>query len=128
MRRVLIGDLLALAGAVAGQPDGPQMALRLCHEAHAAHAYVKRFDRLHPLWGNGSLMSRVFAAGGRSQAHWGNAGLGALGIACSAVIKWRQVRGCREGLDCRAPCRYASIGPKHEETWHGRNPAETEQH
>lgn len=128
MRRVLIGDLLALAAAICGQPDGARRARRLCDEAHAAHAYTKRFDRLHPVWGNGSLMSRAFALGGRNQADWRGPGLEALTIACCAVLDWRQDRGLREGLDCRTPRLYARLCPKHEETGYGGKSAETEQH
>ncbi len=102
MRRVQIGDILALAHAVAGRPDGRAQALRLCDEAHAAHAFCKRQGRLHPLWGNGSLMSRVHAAGGTMQADWGAQGLAALAVAAEAILLWRAA-----GLDCRAPRLYA---------------------
>lgn len=95
MRRVLAGDVLALAGVVMGRPDTVSIALRLCAEAHAAHAYAKRHHRLHPLWGNGSLMSRSHAAGGAMLSDWSPAGLVALSAACHALTLWR-----RERLDC----------------------------
>src|SRR5574343_1157075 len=41
MRRVQVGDVLALAGAIAGQAKPFALALRLCAEAHAAHSYMK---------------------------------------------------------------------------------------
>lgn len=121
MRPVQIGDLLALAGAVSEQAGGPALALRLCCEAHAAHLYVKRFRRLHPLWGNGSVMSRALAEGGAMQADWSQSGLVALRIACDSLRIWR------ERLDCHAPRLCASLGAKHGESEDGRNPAETEQ-
>lgn len=109
MRRMQIGDLLALAGAVAGRPDAFRHALRLCAEAHAADLYVKRLGRLHPLWGNGSLMSRARAGGARMQADWSPAGVDTLRTACEAVQIWR------ERLDCRGPRLCANIEPQHEE-------------
>lgn len=123
MRRVQIGDILALSGMIAGQSEGAEVALRMCSEAHAAHAFAKRTGRLHPRWGNGSLMSRVFAAGGRVQADWSGAGVAALGTACAALAYWRAER-----LDCRGlrPC--ARLASKHEESADGRNPAQTQQH
>lgn len=49
MRRVQAGDVLALAGAISGRRDAVPVALRLCAEAHAAHSYMKRHRRLHPV-------------------------------------------------------------------------------
>ncbi|AWB48933.1 hypothetical protein HYN69_10875 [Gemmobacter aquarius] len=122
MRRVQIGDLLALAAAVSGRPDAAALALHLCAQTHAAHLYVKRFRRLHPVWGNGSLMSRSFAEGTSLEADWSPDGLAALETACAAVSIWR------ERLDCRAATLCARIVAKHEESADGRNPDQTEQH
>ncbi|MGV8951955.1 MAG: hypothetical protein ACOH2M_12690 [Cypionkella sp.] len=61
MRRCLWGDLLAAADVVAvSDPlQRRQIAQVLLDQADAAHRYAKRFGRAHPLWGNGSLMSRA---------------------------------------------------------------------
>lgn len=63
MRRCLIGDITTAAAALsaAAPPDRPRLADRLLAEAHAAHAYAKRFAKPHPAWGNGSLMARALA-------------------------------------------------------------------
>lgn len=122
MRRVLIGDLLALAGAVSEHPDAAARALSLCREAHAAHLYAKRFRRLHPTWGNGSLMSRCFAEGASLAPDWSPDGLAALEAACAAVTVWRK------RLDCKAIGLCARVKQKHEESADGRSPAQTEQH
>ena len=61
MRRCLIGDIWAAAACVAACPE-PQrdaFARLLITQADAAHRYAKRLGRAHPLWGNGSLMSRA---------------------------------------------------------------------
>lgn len=98
MRRVQIGDILALAGAIAGRPLPMAHALRLCDEAHAAHIHMKRLSRLHPEWGNGSLMSRIYADGIAMQADWSPQGVAALGLACEALTHWRVER-----FHCHAP-------------------------
>lgn len=121
MRRVQIGDLLALAGAVARQPADAGLAVRLCREAHAAHLYAKRFGRLHPHWGNGSLMSRVHASGGTMLAVWSPVAVAALRFACDGLALWRVER-----LDCRATRLCAISKTEHEESAHGGNPAQTE--
>lgn len=59
MRRVLPGDIVALACALLDVPGGARA--RYCkatfEHAHAAHKYFKRFGRAHGRWGNGSLQS-----------------------------------------------------------------------
>ncbi len=120
MRKLQIGDLLSLAGSLAGANEGLARGLRLCDEAHAAHAYCKRFARLHPLWGNGSLMSRLQSHGGTMQAEWGGAGLDALALACLTVRLWRAQR-----LDCRAARLCGRIYHTHGEsaTWPKSSPS-----
>lgn len=59
MRPVLHGDVSCAARALLRLP-GPQRAglcRRLLAEAEAADRHVGRTGRLHPLFGNGSLMS-----------------------------------------------------------------------
>lgn len=70
MRLCLIDDLLAGARALGAlpEPERPATAARLIAEAHAAHAYAKRFRAPHPRWGNGSLMARALALPGCRQA------------------------------------------------------------
>ncbi len=59
-----IGDLRALAGAVAGRPEPERRrAVRAAVErARAADAYRKRLGRIHPAWGNGTLVQACEAA------------------------------------------------------------------
>jgi hypothetical protein len=61
MRRCLAGDLIAAASAIAAADPATREALAqsLILQADAAHRYAKRLGRAHPLWGNGSLMSRA---------------------------------------------------------------------
>ena len=59
MRPVLHGDVSDAARALLSAPRG--MRRRLCRrmiaEAEAADSHRLRTGRLHPVWGNGSLMS-----------------------------------------------------------------------
>lgn len=59
MRPVLHGDVSNAARALLGVPKTMRSGLldRLIREAEAADRHVRRTGRLHPLWGNGSLMS-----------------------------------------------------------------------
>jgi serine O-acetyltransferase len=100
MRRVLLGDLLALAAYLASDP-GADARARVA-EAHAAHRYMRRFGRLHPLWGNGSLMSRLGPDAGRLGVAFGPASVLALGAACEAVFFWK----VRRWLVCPPPRLY----------------------
>ncbi|MHA6262170.1 DUF7742 family protein [Arenibacterium sp. CAU 1754] len=59
MRPVLHGDVSSAARALLNVPPADRAALchRLLREAEEADRYVARVGRLHPIWGNGSLMS-----------------------------------------------------------------------
>ncbi|MCF6234364.1 MAG: hypothetical protein L3J36_14870 [Rhodobacteraceae bacterium] len=59
MRPVLHGDISNAARALLYVPVGLRASLceRMILESEAADEYVARVGRLHPLWGNGSLMS-----------------------------------------------------------------------
>lgn len=59
MRPVLHGDVSNAARALLYVPRRLRRDLcaRMLSEAEAADAHVQRSGRLHPLWGNGSLMS-----------------------------------------------------------------------
>lgn len=87
MRRVLLGDVLALA-AYLRQNAQADAGLRMA-EVHAAHRYMQRFGRPHPRWGNGSIMSRLGPEAGRLGVGIGPASLLALTRACEAVAGWK---------------------------------------
>ena len=59
MRPVLHGDLTSLARLLLSAAPGERQALcaRVIGEAEQADAHLARTGRVHPLWGNGSLMS-----------------------------------------------------------------------
>lgn len=61
MRRVLVGDLLALAQDLVMRPEQVRRtwALGYLDDAHVADVYRKKTQRAHPLWGDGSVMGRV---------------------------------------------------------------------
>ncbi len=59
MRPVLHGDVSNAARALLNVPQmlRADLCVRMIREADAADAFARREGRLHPLWGNGSLMS-----------------------------------------------------------------------
>ncbi len=61
MQTLLMGDLTAAARAILAVPPmmQPGAVKNMLMQAHAAHLYLKRYARPHPLWGNGSLMARA---------------------------------------------------------------------
>lgn len=63
MRRLVLSDLSAAAQFLARWPaeDRPVLLDHLLLQTHAADCFARRFGRPHPLWGNGSLASRVQA-------------------------------------------------------------------
>lgn len=86
MRRVLAGDVMALADMLRHNLDAD--AARTLAQAHAAHRFMVRTGRMHPLWGNGSVQSRVRIEGavaGPMDARW----LAALGRAAGALYDWK---------------------------------------
>jgi len=98
MRRILLGDVLALAGFMA-RAGGAEDALA---EAHAAHRYARRFGRGHVCWGNGSLMSRCGPAGGEIPVVLDAPALEAVAAAAAAIAGWK----LRRWLVCPPPGRY----------------------
>lgn len=58
MRPVMHGDVVAAARVLYAQPREIREAVvaRLLDETRWADAYRKRVGRVHPLWGDGSLM------------------------------------------------------------------------
>ncbi|OOY12605.1 hypothetical protein BMG00_01780 [Thioclava marina] len=65
--------------------------MRLFDEAHAADLYRKRLGRLHPIWGDGTLMA---AALGRIGVGLDERTLpvATLGAVCQAFELWRTGR------------------------------------
>ncbi|MBE1284716.1 MAG: hypothetical protein GJ676_15500 [Rhodobacteraceae bacterium] len=59
MRPLLHGDVVAAARVLLLCPPDIRQDIcdRMIREAQAADIYARRTKRLHPLWGNGSLMS-----------------------------------------------------------------------
>lgn len=59
MRPVLHGDVSSAARALLRVPEAQRRGLcqRMIKEAETADDHVRRFGKLHPLFGNGSLMS-----------------------------------------------------------------------
>lgn len=99
MRRVLIGDVLALAAHLRSGPVAE--AGRVLAETHAAHRYARRMGRGHPVWGNGSVMGRL--GPGRMPVALDVGALRALGAACDALAEWKS----RPWLVCSARRLYA---------------------
>jgi serine O-acetyltransferase len=94
VRRILTGDLLSAARAVAAYPPELRagVAGQMIAEAHAAHRYFKRLHRLHPKWGNGSLMARALT----EIAHGGDLGdrdiLDGLGVVAASLAARKDKR------------------------------------
>lgn len=91
MRPILIDDLLIAARAVAAlaAPERPaRLAQWLC-EAHWADLYRKRLARVHPLWGNGSLMARALREAGARGLRPDRAEIDTLAEVIAAVRDWR---------------------------------------
>lgn len=86
MRRVLIGDLIALADLLAAGWRGDPVTLLA--EAHAAHRFHRRTGRAHPLWGNGSVMARALAEGCAAPPT-GLPSLVGLERAVAAILQWK---------------------------------------
>ena len=59
MRPVLHGDVSSAARALLSVPqiDRERLCIRMIAEAELADAHVLRTGRLHPIYGNGSLMA-----------------------------------------------------------------------
>ena len=59
----MLADLVATAQLLARWPaaDRPALLDRLLSQTQAADCFSRRYGRPHPLWGNGSLLSRACA-------------------------------------------------------------------
>ncbi len=70
MRPVLAGDVFAMARHLQQLPrsDRRDQCYKLLVQTDSADKYRKKFNALHPRWGNGSLLSRVSQSGGVARA------------------------------------------------------------
>lgn len=94
MREFTHGDAVAAASALRTRPSETwERWLAACLDrAHAADRYRKRTGRVHPRWGNGSLMSAILC----DMSVWPEPRLSdpdyaeALVAALEALIRWRR--------------------------------------
>lgn len=108
MRRVLLGDLLAGARALAraAPAQRPALAARWLAESDAAHRYMKRFGRPHAAWGSGSLESHAGLVGLAGLAPQVGADLAhpdvldALSLLARALCLRAQALPCRPAAPC----------------------------
>lgn len=105
MRPVLIGDILCLARVLhrARPPDRPALCQRLILQAEAADKFRKRFRRVHPMWGNGSLMGRATQADAQALRHISLSDpdfCEALGVALQKLGEWRNFKASRAMPTC----------------------------
>jgi hypothetical protein len=91
MRRVGLGDLVAAAGALAAVPFGDRGALmvQMLTEAETADAFRRREGRMHPEFGNGTLMAVALARPQGAQPQDGGQSLICLAQALEAVLWWQ---------------------------------------
>lgn len=100
MRRLLPGDVEALAAALGDGTlsDGNLLERRartIVEQAETADKYVRRFRRVHPRWGDGSLMSaalRHVPSGGRLDMN-SESGLRAMAVAARVLAEWKAAPG-----------------------------------
>ena len=94
MRTVTQADVNAVARRLWAMPraDWGTMMHRALTNAHAADLYRKRFGRLHPVWGNGSL-GAVFQFDPMlpPEPFWAETCfLEATSEAINAIVEWRK--------------------------------------
>lgn len=119
----MLDDLLAGAGRLAAEPPGQRRTLadRLVAEAHAAHHFMRRTGKPHPVWGNGSLMARAFADLERGKALC----YASLAVMADAVARFRAENSARgHGLfpACDLCYDHLATGARDQ---HGRNQGKT---
>jgi hypothetical protein len=109
MRLCLLDDLLCGARALA--TVAPQkraaFAATLLDQAHAAHAYAKRFRRPHPRWGNGSLMARALAEPGAIAGP--KPGFDAISIMAAAIATFQSRHFPHQTLSCSPASPYVTL-------------------
>ena len=95
----MIGDVMALARGLSGMPADRQCIA--CQQAflrtHCADKFRKRLGRLHPRWGDGSLMAFALLTyrGKRHQDLGNRAFLSALHAVLDQLLQWRQIQAAR---------------------------------
>ena len=94
----MIGDVMALARGLSGMPaDHQRIACQQAYlRAHCADKFRKRLGRVHPRWGDGSLMAFALLTyrGKRDQdLDW--AFMSALRTVLDQLLQWRQIQAAR---------------------------------
>lgn len=95
MRRVMHGDVVAVARVLLGVPDVTRRSLccRMISEAHAAHRYFRRFGKSHALWGDGSLMAAAHKRQLRPEPGLSDTDYcGCVEMVLHELIEWRAAR------------------------------------
>lgn len=101
MRAVLLSDVVAAARALraAPAPRRADLCARLFREADWADRHTRRLGRIHPLWGNGTLLG---AAQARRLAPVGTFNdleyCACFQMVIAGVIKKTMTRSCKAGL------------------------------
>jgi len=94
MRSITHGDVIAAASALMSWPERSRRSLivRFLEQAHIADIYRKRTGRVHPVWGNGTLMAAVLQnrALPTEPSMSDSAYLNAVSIVIEALLSWRQ--------------------------------------
>lgn len=119
MRLCLLDDLLCGARALAliAPQRRAAFAATLLDQAHAAHAYAKRFRRPHPRWGNGSLMARALAEQGTMAGP--KPGFEDIFIMAAAIAAFQSRHFARQTLSCSPASPYVTLSANNGGT-HGR--------
>lgn len=92
MRPITHGDVACVALVVQHLPARYRQSViqRYLAQADAADAYRKRFGRVHPQWGNGSLMAAVGVKGLQQEPFLGDLGYcRAFAAVLEVLIEWR---------------------------------------
>jgi hypothetical protein len=97
----MIGDVMALARVLAlfAKPQHRAICRQALEKTHVADKYRKRLGRLHPRWGDGSLMGfslRAFPRAGRDD-FGDQAYCDAFQTALDALRLWRLEQARRNG-------------------------------
>jgi hypothetical protein len=92
MRQLLMGDLIAASRAVLVlPPDQRRQAIaKMLYHAHSADKFVKQTQKLHPQWGNGSLMAAAARPPGPEPFAGELAYLDALHDVLGQIICWKR--------------------------------------
>ncbi|MGP9790113.1 DUF7742 family protein [Roseinatronobacter sp. NSM] len=95
MREVTHGDLCAAARVLTGHARGqwPQLMAAMLETAHHGDCIRKRLGRVHPQFGNGTLMAAALARAPAGDMRPSDPRyLDALACVIAAVARWRAAR------------------------------------